>query len=131
LHHTGNFAYLADLFAHHLNNDALPPLPIKLGVINLLPWAEIQFTFSYWHNYLMVHEQAFQVRITISLTGLVMAVILAEWRQMFQPFIDVGDQSVFGVVDPDARGYVHSGYQDHTFLDIGFCKGLLDFVSNI
>ena len=58
--------------------------------------------------------------IAIGFPGAVMAVVLAEWREMFEPLVDIGDQTVFGVVDPHARGNMHRGDQDHALLDFGF-----------
>ena len=40
----------------------------------------------------MVHQDGFEVRIAVILAGLVMPVILAKGRQIFQPLVYIGDQ---------------------------------------
>jgi len=57
----------------------------------LLPWPEIQLALGHRHDHLVVHQQAFQVGIAIGFARTVMAILLAERRQLFQPFIDVGN----------------------------------------
>src|SRR5271157_1208241 len=103
--------------AHHLNDDAFGPTSVEFGVINLLPRAEIELAFGHRDHHLMVHQQALQVRIAVALAGAVMAVVLAEWRQLFEPLVDIGDQPVFRVVDIHARCDMHGGYQNHALLD--------------
>ncbi len=43
------------------------------------------------------------MRIAVGLPGAVMAVVLTKGREFFQPLVDVGNQSVFRVVDPNSR----------------------------
>src|ERR1039457_4081999 len=103
--------------AHHLNDDAFGAPSVEFGVINLLPGAEIELAFGHRNHYLMVHQQALQVRIAVGFAGAVMAVVLAERRQLFEPLVDIGDQPVFRVVDIHARSDMHGGYQNHALLD--------------
>src|SRR5262249_42399992 len=118
-------------FPHHLNDDAFRALSVELGVIDLLPWAKVETAVGYRNDDLMMHEQALQMRIAVSLTGSVMAVVLAERRELFEPFVDVGDQSVFGVVDPNPGRDVHCGDQDHSFADAAFAERSFDLRRNI
>ena len=71
------------------------------------------------------------MRIAIRLPGAMMPVILAERRQLFQPFINIRDQAVLGIVHPDAGGDVHGRNQDHAFLDAAFFERTLDLRGNI
>lgn len=48
------------------------------------------------------------MRVAVGLAGAVMPVVSAEGRQLFEPFLDVGDQPVFGVVDVDPGGDVQA-----------------------
>src|SRR5277367_1376453 len=84
--------------AHDFNNDAFGPLPVEFRVINLLPRSEIEFSRCHRHDYLVMHQQALQVRVTIALARPMMPIVLAKRSQAFQPFIDVRQQSVFGIV---------------------------------
>jgi len=43
------------------------------------------------------------VRVSVVFAGLVMLVVLAGWRERFQPLVDVFDQAALVVVDVDAR----------------------------
>ena len=77
------------LFAHHFNDDAFRPLPVELGVINLLPGAEIQLPVGHRNDDLVMHEQALQVGIAVGFAGAMVPVILAERRQFLQPLVDI------------------------------------------
>ena len=55
--------------------------------------------------------------IAIGLTGTMMPVILAKRSQFFQPLVDILDQSVFSIIDIDARGDMHGGNENHPLAD--------------
>src|SRR5580658_6928349 len=113
--------------AHYLNNDAFRTLSVEFRVINLLPRAKIEPALRHRNNHLVMHDQTFQVGIAIRFARAVMAVILAERRQFLQPFVDVGQQPVFGVVHPDAGRNVHGRNQDHSFANPAFLKRGIHF----
>ena len=115
------------LLAHYLNDDAFRTLSVEFGIINLLPGAKIEPALGHRNNHLMMHHQAFQVGIAIGFARAVMTVILAERRQFLQPFVDVGQQPVFGVVHPDAGSNVHGRNQDHSFANPAFLKRGIHF----
>ena len=50
---------------------------------------------------------------------------------MFEPLIDIGNQTVFGVINPNARGNVHRGYEHHSLLNAGFTDSVFHLVSDI
>jgi hypothetical protein len=106
--------------AHDFNNDAFGALSVEFRVINLLPRSEIQLPGGHRHDHLVVNQQALQVRVAIGLARSMMPVILAKRSQAFQPFIDVRQQSVFGIVHPDAGRDVHGGDQNHSLADLAF-----------
>src|SRR6516225_11702839 len=54
-----------------------------------------------------------------------MPVILAEGSEMLQPLVDIGNQSVFGVVHPHACSNMHGGYQNHSFTNAALCERAL------
>ena len=58
-------------------------------------------------------KQAFQVRVAVGLAGAVVSIVAPERSELFEPLIDVRNQSVFGVVDPYSGGNMHGGDQDH------------------
>ena len=58
--------------------------------------------------------------IAVGFAGAVVPVIVAKRRQFLQPFVDIRDQAVFGIIDIDARGNVHGGDQNHAFADAAF-----------
>src|ERR1035437_9433511 len=117
--------------AHHFNDDAFGALSVEFGVINLLPRAEVELAFGHRNHHLMMHQQALQVRIAVGFAGAVMAVVLAERRQFFEPFVDIGDQPVFRVVDIHARSDMHGGYQNHALLDAALAQGAFHLRSHV
>jgi len=119
------------LFAHYLDNDAFRALPVEFRVIDLLPRPEIQLPIRHRNDHLMVNQQALQVRIAVRLAGAVMAVILAKRRQFFQPLVDVRQQSVFGVVDPNARRNVHGRNQNHAVADSALFESGVHLLGNV
>src|SRR5580658_5723792 len=80
---------------HYFNDDAFGPLSVELGVIHLLPGSEVEAPVRHRNDHLMMNQQTFQVRIAVGLAGAVMPIIVAVRRQLLQPLIDVGQQSVF------------------------------------
>jgi hypothetical protein len=65
--------------------------PIKLGVEDPLPRPQIEFAAGNRHYDLMMDQQRFEMRVAVVFTRVMMFVILAKRRQMFQPLIDVLD----------------------------------------
>jgi CheY-like chemotaxis protein len=122
---------LMPLFAHYFQYHAFGALAVELSVIDLLPRSEIELAGGHRHDHLVMHQQALQVRIPVRLAGLVMAIVLAEGRQVLQPLVDIGDQAVFGVVYPDAGRDMHRRNQDHAFLDAAFLERPLHLWGNI
>ncbi len=62
----------SESFPHGLDDHTLGALPVELGVVDLLPGAEVQPSVSDRHNHFVMHEQAFQVRVAVGLAGAVM-----------------------------------------------------------
>lgn len=117
--------------AHYLNNDALRPLPVKLSVIDLLPGTQVKLPGGHRHDHLVMNEQALEVRVAIRFSGLVMPVVVAERRELFQPFIDIGQQPILGIVDPDSRGDMHSRHENHTFLNAALPQRTLHLAGDV
>jgi hypothetical protein len=89
---------ISSLFAHHLDNHALRPLSVELRIVDLLPRSEVELAVRYGNNDFVVNDEAFEVRVAVRFARAVVAVIFAVRGQVFQPFIDVPNQSVFGIV---------------------------------
>src|SRR6516225_2454787 len=89
------------------HDHSLVPLPIKLGIEDPLPSAQIEFAAGNRHYDLMMDQQRFEMRVAVVFTRGMMFVILAKRRQMFQPLDDVLDQAAFIVVNVDTRRDVH------------------------
>src|SRR3984957_6954676 len=75
------------LFTHRFNDDAFGTLSVELGVIDLLPGAEIELAFGHRHDDLVMHQKTLQVRIPVGFASAVVPVIRAKRRQFFQPFV--------------------------------------------
>src|SRR5260370_28341924 len=97
---------LADSRSHAFDNDAFRALSVDLGIINLLPGPEIEPPIGHWHNHLMMHHQALEMRVAIRLAGAMMPVVVAIGGDFLEPFVDVGQQSVLCVIDPNTGGDV-------------------------
>ena len=63
--------------------------------------------------------------VAVQLASLVMAVIAAEGSEFFQPLVDIGDESVLGVIHPDPRCNVHGRNQNHAFSNTAFFERAL------
>ncbi len=79
------------LFTHNLDNHSLVPLPIEFRIEDALPRAEIELACRDWDDDFVMDEQSLQMRIAVSLAGIVVAVIFAKGRELFQPLVDVLD----------------------------------------
>ena len=106
-------------------------LSVELGVVHLLPRAEVQLPLGHRHDHFVVHQQALQVRIAVGLTGAVVPVVFAERRQLFQPLVDIRHQAVLRVVYPYAGGDVHGRDQNHPFRDPALAQGRFHFRRNV
>jgi hypothetical protein len=122
---------LNGLLTHHFNDDAFGPLSVEFRVIDLLPWAEIEFARGNRNDDFMVNEKALQVRIAVGFASPMVAVIAAKWRETLQPFVNIGDESIFGVVHMDAGGDVHCGDQNHALANAALRKSRLDLRSDV
>ena len=87
------------LFSHYFNDDPLVALPIELGVEDLLPGAEVEFSVGDQHDHLVVDDQRFQVRVAVVFPRLVVLIVLAEGRKRLQPLVDIFDQPALVVVN--------------------------------
>jgi len=117
--------------SHDLNNDAFGALAVELGVINLLPGPEIELAGGHRHDHLVMDEEALEVRIAIGLAGAMVPVVVAEGRQLFEPLVDVGDEPVLGIVDPDPGGDVHGRDEDHALADAALAERGGDLWSDV
>ena len=60
------------------------------------------------------------MRIAVGFTRAMVPVILPEGGEFLEPFIDIRDQAVFRIINPDARRYVHGRDQNHAIADAAF-----------
>jgi hypothetical protein len=101
------------LLSHYFYDDPLVPLPVKLGVKNLLPGSEVELPVGDWDDDFMMNKQRLEVRLSIVFASLMMLIILAKRSQRFEPLVDIFDQSALVVVDVDSSSNVHGGDEDH------------------
>src|ERR1700730_8557523 len=71
------------------------------------------------------------MRIAVVLTCLMVFVVLAKGGQMFEPLIDVFDQSTLVVIHINAGSNMHSRNQHHAFFDATFVHDLLHLLRNM
>ncbi len=64
--------------------------------------------------------QAFEVGIAVGFARAVVPVIVAKRREVLQPFVDIGDQTILGIVDVNSRCDVHGRHEYHAFADAAF-----------
>jgi len=105
------------LLPHRLHDHALAPLPVELGVEDLLPRPEVQLAGGDRHDDLVVHEDRLQVRVAVVLAGAVVLVIGTLGREVLQPLPDVFPKPGLVIVHEDAGGDVHRAHQHHPLLD--------------
>ena len=78
---------ILSLLPHDFHNHPLVPLPIKFGIKNPLPRPQIEFAPGYGHYDFMMYEQRFEMRVAVVFTRVMMFVVFAKRRQMFQPLV--------------------------------------------
>ena len=55
----------------------------------------------------MMHQQAFQMGISVGFARVMVPVVLPKRGEFLEPLINIRDQAVFSIVDPDTGGDVH------------------------
>jgi len=66
------------------------------------------------------------MRIAVGFAGAMVFVVLVVRRELFEPRVDVVNQTVFVIVHVDAGGDVHGGDEDDAVLHAGLAQDLLD-----
>lgn len=89
------------LFPHRLDDHALGPLAVKLGVEHLLPGTQIELAAGDGQEDLMPEQEVLQVRVSVVFAGAVVAVIRTLGGELLEPLADVFDEAALGVVDVD------------------------------
>ena len=121
-------------FPDDFDEDAFSAHPVELTVVDLFPGSEVQFTFGDSNDDFASHDLAFEVGISVVLTGAVVVVVFRGWverGQVFQPDSKVVEQSAFGIVDKNRGGDVHGVDQAKTFLDAAFAHAFFHFAGKI
>ena len=120
-----------NLFPHHFNNDSFRALPVELGIIDLLPGTEVQLSVCHRNDHFVMYDQALKVRIAVGFARAMVPVILAERGQLFEPLVDVLDETVLRIVDIDACRNMHGGHEDHALVDAAFRQRRLDLRGDV
>jgi hypothetical protein len=121
------------LLPHHLNDEPLRPLAVKLAVEDRLPRAEVEFAVGDRHDHLVMDEQVLQVSVAVVLAAPVVAVVARvrqqrsrdltvrlppAWRrELVEPLERVRLDPRLVIVDPHAGGDVHRRDEDHALAD--------------
>ncbi len=135
---------------HDLDDQAFAALAIKLGIVDLLPGAQVEPTFCDRHYHLVVDQNAFEVAVAVVFAGAMVQILAAHCVdraglaglgplnlrvralgcQAFQPVVNVVQQAFFGIIDPDASGDVHGRNQRHAVLHARLAHDFFDFVGD-
>jgi hypothetical protein len=64
--------------------------------------------------------------VAVRLSRPVVVVLFSKGSKLFEPFVDVLDEAVFGVIYIDTGSDVHGRNEDHSFLNAAFGQRRLD-----
>src|SRR5690606_6051685 len=81
---SGSPANLRALLAHDLHDDAFPPAPVELGVVDLLPRTEVHAAVGDGDDHLVVDEQALEMGVAVVFAGAMVPVIRTEGRELVE-----------------------------------------------
>ena len=115
---------------HHpddFHQNALVALPVKFGVVNLLPRPQVQAPVAHRHRDLLTQQLSLEMGIPVVLPRAVVVVFLplptvaaVEGCQLLEPRHDVVVQTVLQVVNIARGGDVHRVDQNQTVHDAAF-----------
>src|SRR5262249_61074983 len=94
------------LLPQNLDDDALLPAAVELGVEHLLPRTQVERAAGDRQDHLVMDERALQVGVRVVLPGLVVAVV-SRGGETLEPLHHVVLQAALLVVHPDPRGDLH------------------------
>jgi len=95
------------LFADDLDDHPLLALSVELRIEDSLPRSQVELALRDGKRHRLVEQQAFEMRVSVVLARLVVAVVLPERRELFQPFVDVVNQAGLIVVHVHGRRDMH------------------------
>jgi len=95
-------------FPNDFDQDAFAAFAVELGVVDLLPGAEIELAVGDGGGDLPAHDLALEVGVAVVLAGAVVAVLRDRLvrGELFEPVVVVLDQAALRVVDVDAGRYM-------------------------
>src|SRR5579859_5428154 len=120
-------------FANDFHQSALAPATVKFPIENLLPRTEIKPPFGDGDYNLAPHDLAFQMRVSVVLTGAVVQVLgnRSMRREFFEPGFIVLKEAAFRVVDENRGRYVHGVDQAQPFLHAALADEPFHRVSDV
>src|SRR3989338_850877 len=119
------------LFPQDLDDDPLLALAVALRVKHLLPGPQVERALGDREHRLVVDEGAFQVGVPVVFAGCVMLVVLTKRCEPFQQLPEILPQSLFVIIDPDARRDVHGRDEAEAFLHSACLHELLNRVGDV
>ena len=116
------------LFSDDLNQRALSAAAVKLAVEDLLPRSEVELAAGDGDHHFASHHLPLQVRVRIVFARAVVQVLRGRLvgRKLFEPFLVIGVQARFIVVNENGSGDVHGVNETETFTDFALPNELLD-----
>ena len=79
----------------------------------------------------MPDQQIFQMRVAVVLAGAMMPIIHTVGSQLLQPFVDIRNQSRFGIVDIHTGGNMHRADHQQSLANTAFAQRPLDLIGDI
>src|SRR5919198_1092463 len=120
------------LLADRLEDDALAPPPVELGVEDLLPRTEVELPVRDREDDLVRHQLALEVRVGVVLT-VVVAVLVGRLVgcEALEPVVEVLDEPGLGVVHVDGGRDVHRIHEAEPVPDAGVLDERLDVARDV
>lgn len=123
----------ADLLndSEDLHNDSFSSLPVKLGVEDALPGAEVRAAPRNGQRRFVMQEKRFEVSIAVILAGPVVLIIGSRWGKFLEPFADVLDQADFEVIHVNRGCDVHGRNEAQAVFYSAAFHNLLHLVGDV
>src|ERR1041385_1282032 len=112
------------LIPDDLNQRAFLAAAVKLAIEDLLPWSEVEFAARDGDNDFAAHDLPLHVRVRVIFASSVVQVLRGRRvrGEFLEPFLIIGVEARFIVVDEYGSSDVHGVDKHQAFLDAAFPK---------